>query len=144
MGWNEAGDRVAIHTDKALFLLRFHPELLKQGSQEGNSLNSQEGGSLNSQEGNSLNSQEGSSQEGEENAGLFEVEQEVSVASRDGFWYKEAYFYVAGSKLHRLLGEDDAALAFVPPHRAIVRYLPAQDCLYCVDAKVGVMGWCEA
>ena len=115
MGWNEAGDRVAIHTDKALFLLRFHPELLKQGSQEG-----------------------------EENAGLFEVEQEVGVASRDGFWYKEAYFYVAGSKLHRLLGEDDAALAFVPPHRAIVRYLPAQDCLYCVDAKVDVMGWCEA
>lgn len=136
MGWNEAGDRVAIHTDKALFLLRFHPELLKQGSQEGNSLNSQEG--------NSLNSQEGSSQEGEENAGLFEVEQEVGVASRDGFWYKEAYFYMAGSKLHRLLGEDDAALAFVPPHRAIVRYLPAHDCLYCVDAKVGVMGWCEA
>ena len=72
------------------------------------------------------------------------MEQEVSVASRDGFWYKEAYFYVAGSKLHRLLGEDDAALAFMPPHRAIVRYLPAQDCLYCVDAKVGVMGWCEA
>ena len=144
MGWNEAGDRVAIHTDKALFLLRFHPELLKQGSQEGNSLNSQEGNSLNSQKGNSLNSQEGSSQEGEENAGLFEVEQEVGVASRDGFWYKEAYFYVAGSKLHRLLGEDDAALAFVPPHRAIVRYLPAQDCLYCVDAKVDVMGWCEA
>ena len=64
MGWNEAGDRVAIHTDKALFLLRFHPELLKQGSQEGNSSGSQEG--------NSPNSQEGSSQEGEENAGLFE------------------------------------------------------------------------
>lgn len=125
MGWNEAGDRVAIHTDKALFLLRFHPELLKQGSQEGSS-------------------QEGNSQEGEENAGLFEVEQEVGVASRDGFWYKEAYFYVAGSKLHRLLGEDDAALAFVPPHRAIVRYLPAHDCLYCVDAKVGVTGRREA
>ena len=129
MGWNEAGDRVAIHTDKALFLLRFHPELLKQGS---------------SQEDNSLNSQEGNSQEGEENAGLFEVEQEVGVASRDGFWYKEAYFYVAGSKLHRLLGEDDAALAFVPPHRAIVRYLPAHDCLYCVDAKVGMTQRCEA
>lgn len=105
---------MAIHTDKALFLLRFHPELLKQGSQEG--------GSLNSQEGNSLNSQKGSSQEGEENAGLFEVEQEVGVASRDGFWYKEAYFYVAGSKLHRLLGEDDAALALcaaAPRDRAV-------------------------
>ena len=66
MGWNEAGDRVAIHTDKALFLLRFHPELLKQGSQEGGS----------------LNSQEGSAQEGEENAGRFEVEQEGELYKR--------------------------------------------------------------
>ena len=114
MSWNEAGERVAIHTDKALFLLRFHPELMNS-SQEG--------------------SQEGS----QENKELFEVVQEVGATSRDGFWYKDAYFYVANSKLHRLLGEDDSALAFVPPHRAIVRYVPAHDCLYCVDAKVGVV-----
>ena len=60
----------------------------------------------------------------------------MDVASKEGFWYKEAYFYVAGSKLHRLLGDDDTMVCYMAPHRSIVRYLPSQDCLYCMDTRV--------
>lgn len=98
--------RVAIHTEKALFTLQYHSELPESGDH--------------------LH---------EENA-LFEVAQQVDVTSKEGFWYKEAYFYVAGSKLHRLLGDDDTMVCYMAPHRSIVRYLPNQDCLYCMDTRV--------
>ena len=97
---------MAIHTEKALFTLQYHSELPKSGDH--------------------LH---------EENA-LFEVAQQVDVTSKEGFWYKEAYFYVAGSKLHRLLGDDDTTVCYMAPHRSIVRYLPNQDCLYCMDTRV--------
>ena len=98
--------RLAIHTEKALFTLQYHSELPESGDH--------------------LH---------EENA-LFEVAQQVDVTSKEGFWYKEAYFYVAGSKLHRLLGDDDTTVCYMAPHRSIVRYLPNQDCLYCMDTRV--------
>lgn len=97
---------MAIHTEKALFTLQYHSELPESGDH--------------------LH---------EENA-LFEVAQQVDVTSKEGFWYKEAYFYVAGSKLHRLLGDDDTMVCYMAPHRSIVRYLPNQDCLYCMDTRV--------
>ena len=97
---------MAIHTEKALFTLQYHSELPESGDH--------------------LH---------EENA-LFEVAQQVDVTSKEGFWYKEAYFYVAGSKLHRLLGDDDTTVCYMAPHRSIVRYLPNQDCLYCMDTRV--------
>lgn len=106
MKWSEEGVRVAIHTEKALFTLQYHSELLEDGDHLP-----------------------------EENA-LFEVARQVDVASKEGFWYKEAYFYVAGSKLHRLLGDDDTTVCYMAPHRSIVRYLPSQDCLYCMDTRV--------
>ena len=97
---------MAIHTEKALFTLQYHSELPESGDH--------------------LH---------EENA-LFEVAQQVDVTSKEGFWYKETYFYVAGSKLHCLLGDDDTTVCYMAPHRSIVRYLPNQDCLYCMDTRV--------
>lgn len=104
---------MAIHTERALFTLRYHSELL-----------------------------EASDHLPEESA-LFEVLRQVDVASREGFWYKEAYFYVAGSKLHRLLGDDDTAMCYMAPHRSIVRYLPSQNCLYCMDTRVREWRGCD-
>ena len=67
----------------------------------------------------------------------FTVLQEIDGLANDGIWFDTAYMYTLNNKIHITIDQYHKVVSYIPSGRFIVNYIPSQNCLYCIDCKVG-------